>query len=113
MQQLKDFKNQTKTEPGCNCNGCSINGACVYDKNDSEALIKYKQAIKSDKESIKNRNAYNAYEVYDANINLYRAMINPELNKQVRFYAPFTMPTYVFQQKTSFSINLNVNVTIL
>lgn len=40
---------------------------------------------------------------------LYKAMIFPELFKHVRFPAPFYLPTYTYQQKSSFVVNLNAN----
>lgn len=94
---------------------CAIkNGKpCCWDYpcecNEKSAVEKFKQNVKNDIDTIKNRNSYNPYEIYNPKIDLFRAMLNPEISKHVRFYAPFAVPTYVFQQKTSFSISLNAN----
>lgn len=36
-------------------------------------------------------------------------MVMPEKYKFVRFPAPFYIPTYTYQQRTSYSVNLNAN----
>jgi hypothetical protein len=86
---------------------------CPSGEKSNDYVENYISDVKKDKESIKSRNAYNAYEIFDAKISLFRAMINPELSQHVRFYAPFLVPTYTFNQKTSFSINLNANVNLI
>lgn len=86
---------------------------CDYRDGSNDYVDNFRNDIKNDKETVKGRNSYNAYEIFDAKINLFRAMINPELSQHIRFYAPFMVPTYTFNQKTSFSINLNANVNYI
>jgi len=120
LQENNKERGASKCQKSNCCDSCRANdnehddedkrGSCGGDKS---ALDVFKKNVTQDINIVKGRNAYRAYEVYEAKINLFRAMVNPELSKHVRFYAPFMVPTYVFQQKTSFSINLNANVTNL
>jgi len=48
-------------------------------------------------------------DIFNLKVDLYKAMIFPEKFKHIRFPAPFFLPTYTYQQKSSFVINLNAN----
>lgn len=46
-------------------------------------------------------------DIYQLSIDLYKGIAFPELYKNIRFPAPFSTPTFSFQQKTSFTADLN------
>jgi hypothetical protein len=74
-----------------------------------DSLDVFREKVKNDKAKLSQQNTFRPVDYYDLNISLFQAMISPELYRNIRFMAPFSIPTYTFQQKSSFSVNLNAN----
>ena len=51
--------------------------------------------------------SFRPVDYYKLNVNLFKGIAFPEIYKGVRFPAPFSNPTFSFQQKSSFSVDLN------
>jgi hypothetical protein len=53
--------------------------------------------------------SFRPIDLYNFNVSLFKGIAFPEIYSDVRFPAPFTSPTFSFQQKSSFSVDLNSN----
>jgi hypothetical protein len=51
--------------------------------------------------------SFRPIDYYKLNVNLFKGIAFPEIYKGVRFPAPFSSPTFSFQQKSSFAVDLN------
>jgi len=57
----------------------------------------------------KELNTYRPIDFYDYKRSLFEALVFPEIAKGVKLPSQFQIPTYVFQQKNSFTVTTNTN----
>lgn len=76
---------------------------------DKKYLEEFQDAITADKKKKNQYYGFRPVDMFELNVGLFQALIFPEKYRHIRLPAPFYIPTYTFQQKTSFSVSLNAN----
>jgi len=103
-----DKNNNLSKSYNINCTYCFEENDMDYDTNEKEQNIN-DFGNNLNKIAKIPRSMERPIDIIKMKTDLYKAMIFPENFRHIRFPAPFNIPTYTYQQKSTFTISLNAN----